>query len=84
MTAKTSISREELALIVLNRVRAEDGLHDVQEISISEINDPDAGSNWRATTLDKDRADTSRIIIVIERLQDELRQMYTLDPGRHG
>ena len=65
--------------MVLRRLH-EEGWHDVSEVSISEINDPDVDGNWRASTLDKGRDDTDYIIRAIERLQDELRLQYYLDP----
>lgn len=81
MPEKTTLTRNALAIAFLDRLHQEPGMETVADVSIAEINDPAAASNWRASTLEKDRDDILRVTSVIERIQDELRELYALQPA---
>lgn len=78
MEEQREVSRQELAEAVLARLRQRPGFETVSDVSISEINDPEASSNWRASVLEKHRNDALDIKRAVEEIQGELRPLYRL------
>jgi hypothetical protein len=78
MQDQREVSRQELAEAVLDLLRQRRGFETVSDVGISEINDPEAGSNWRASVLEKHHDDALDVKRAVEEIQGELRPLYRL------